>query len=354
MRAPIASLWVLAACASTSTPAPVANCATVRWGPAAAPTWVKMGNAETLTVFVNGAQVPVAGTMTTHEGAPAFRPAFPLAAGLQYRARSGRGCEATFEVAAPDHRPSNARAVAIYPRADALPENILRFYVYFSEPMAEGNFLDHVRLTHLESGEDLSGVFFDNIYELWSRNRQRITLLVDPGRVKTGLQANQQRGRAFRAGQTYELRIRSSWPTIDGRTLAKGLTKVFRAIPEDREGIDPSRWQLDLPSAGTRAPLRVDFAEPVDHVSVAQFVQVRTPGGQRLQGRWALDDDERTGQWIPRQPWTAPIESHRLVVGGRFEDVAGNNVNGAFDHKIGTLPAGGEDRTITVQFGRRP
>ncbi len=42
--------------------------------------------------------------------------------------------------------------------------------------------------------------FFDNVYELWSDDHRQITILVDPGRVKTGLKENLKRGRAFIAG----------------------------------------------------------------------------------------------------------------------------------------------------------
>ena len=349
MKPALASLSILTACAAVPTSAPVPTCGVVQWGPAGAPTWVTMGAAEPLTIFVDGASVPVAGAMVPPEGI-VFRPAFPLEAGLRYRVRSKRGCEATFEVPAPVAHQREARAAAIYPQAEALPENILRFYVYFDQPMAEGNFLKYVRLTHVESGEDLSGVFFDNVYELWSGDRRRITLLVDPGRVKTGLLAHRRRGRAFKAGQTYALHIDAGWPTLAGRPLDHGTTKVFRAVAEDRRPVDPGQWRLRLPPAGTVQPLRIDFTEPVDHVLAAHFVSVVSSDGRRLAGRWQLDPGERTGVWIPRRPWAAPVDGHQLVIAGRFEDVAGNNVNAAFDHRAGTLPDGGEDRLVTVKF----
>ena len=47
---------------------------------------------------------------------------------------------------------------AIYPEQNILPENILKFYIHFSEPMREGNFLDHIHLLD-SKGKDLKGVF---------------------------------------------------------------------------------------------------------------------------------------------------------------------------------------------------
>ena len=246
-----------------------------------------------------------------------------------------------------------ATAQRVHPSATELPENILRFYVYFSHPMAEGQFIQHVRLTHVESGTDLTGVFFDNIHELWSRDRRRITLLVDPGRVKTGLRAHRMRGRAFEAGQTYALRILRTWPTIDGRTLDDDLVKVFRATSEDRRPVDPKRWRVSSPLVGTRSPLQVDFLRSVDHVSLAHFTKVLGARGKPLRGRWRLDDDGQTAEWIPAHPWTASQRGHRLVVHGRFEDAAGNNLNAAFDHALGALGGRGEDREVALRFDVR-
>ncbi|MEL7369957.1 MAG: hypothetical protein AAFN74_13645, partial [Myxococcota bacterium] len=98
-------------------------------------------------------------------------------------------------------------------------------------------------------------------------------------------------------------------------------------------------------------PLLVDFIEPVDHVSVSHFVKVLGPHGGQLEGVWRLEPKETRAAWTPRRPWSGRIEAHRLVVHGRFEDIAGNNVNGAFDHRVGDLAAGGEDRWLQIPFG---
>ncbi|MEM9493121.1 MAG: hypothetical protein AAGC55_28485, partial [Myxococcota bacterium] len=229
-------------------------------------------------------------------------------------------------------------------------ENILRFYVYFSQPMAEGDFLKHIRLEHVASGTDLTGVFFDNIYELWSADRKRITLLVDPGRVKLGLQANIAQGRAFRAGEEYRLHVRASWKTIDGRALNESFTKTFRAGGEDRVRVDPRTWTLSLPRPGTREALVVDFGEPVDHVSVGHFLRVVSARDEALPGTWQLMPDERRARWTPAQAWTAVVEEHRLVVDRRFEDIAGNNVDAALDHRVGELDSRVDKRAIIRPF----
>ncbi|MEO0813140.1 MAG: hypothetical protein AAFY60_09780, partial [Myxococcota bacterium] len=224
------------------------------------------------------------------------------------------------------------RVRAIYPRSPVVPENLLRFYVYFTEPMAEGDFLEHIQLRDLDSGEVLTGVFFDNLYELWTPDRKRITLLVDPGRVKTGLDANQRFGRAFVAGHRYGLDVLPTWKSISGVPLGEGYTHCFRATSEDRERIKPNEWTLELPETGTIDGVTVQFHKTVDHVSVGQFLRVLDNQQRPVPGRWLLSpaDDEVT--FVPTTPWRGTIEEYVLEVALRFEDVVGNNVNASFDH----------------------
>ncbi|APD08234.1 hypothetical protein UJ101_02736 [Flavobacteriaceae bacterium UJ101] len=48
----------------------------------------------------------------------------------------------------------NTIVEAIYPLTDSIPVNVLKFYIQFSEPMREGDFLNHVYL-YDEKGNDL-------------------------------------------------------------------------------------------------------------------------------------------------------------------------------------------------------
>lgn len=322
-----------------------AGCGAIELDRASPPRWVALPGAGPLTVHVEGARAAVAGRMAaTGDGRRVFRPTFGLTPGVRYSAR-GEGCTATFEVPTP--AATAPEVVAIYPRTVELPENVLRFYIYFSEPMSDGGFLEHVRLEHVESGEDLTGVFFDNIHELWSSDRRRITLLVDPGRVKTGLAANRRLGRAFAAGQTYRLHVRPSWRSLRGAPLRAGFSARWRAVSEDRQPVDVSAWRATSSARGPRAALHVDFGEAVDHVSVHRLLQVLGPDGRPVDGIWRIDGGDRTAHWTPVGHWRGAIHEHALHVAGRFEDIAGNNLGAAFDHRVGEVSPGSEDRPVT-------
>ncbi|MEM1414198.1 MAG: hypothetical protein AAGH15_04830 [Myxococcota bacterium] len=310
-------------------------CAPLTLDEGPAPRWVDVPGAAPAELFVAGAQRAVAGELAAPRRASAgvtrrFRPAFPLTPGLTYEVRRA-SCRASFRV--PPLDGPAPQVLAVHPRSALLPENVLRFYVTFSEPMADALTQDPIRLRRV-SGEDLSGVFFRPSEALWSADRRRLTLLVDPGRVKTGLRAHRTLGRAFVAGERYRLEVRAGWPSLAGATLEAPFVHHFRAAPEDRTRVDPERWCLRTTEGPTGPQLRVHFREPVDHGSVGRLLQL-AHGRRIAPGTWTLEAGDARATWVPSEALAAPLREHRLLVDARFEDVAGNDIRAAFDHVVG-------------------
>jgi hypothetical protein len=54
----------------------------------------------------------------------------------------------------------------VYPTADTLPENLLKFYIHFSRPMRDGDAARHVALLD-ERGRAVSDAFLATDTELW-------------------------------------------------------------------------------------------------------------------------------------------------------------------------------------------
>ena len=100
--------------------------------------------------------------------------------------------------------------IEIYPSASEFPSNLLRIYLYFPYPVRSPNILEHVSLRDSE-GRVIDGVFLPTRYDLWSPDRRRLTLLLDPGRVKTGLRAHKTRGRALIPGEMDSLLVNQAW-----------------------------------------------------------------------------------------------------------------------------------------------
>lgn len=225
----------------------------------------------------------------------------------------------------------------VYPSGQALPENLLRIYVYFSAPMGRGDILPAIDLLDAK-GRVVEGVFLSNRFDLWSADRTRLTLLLDPGRVKTGLIANRQLGRALVAGETYRLVISGAAEDAQGCPLAASYSVSFDAVPADLVSPSPNAWALVTPAVGTRGPLVVELDGPMDHLSLAYRLRVIGANGAPVRGRIDLDGAETRWVFTPDAPW--PDAVHQLAVDPRLEDLAGNRPGVLFDQPVGapTVP----------------
>ena len=227
-------------------------------------------------------------------------------------------------------KPSNkstAEVSDIYPTADQLPENLLRFYVYFSEPMSRENILSSISLLDSQ-GEEIPSVFLDNRYDLWSPDGTRLTLLLDLGRVKTGLVAHNRLGRAFVAGESYQLRIDAPLDA-HGCELAASHTKNFIALPEYITAPDIDQWQTNQPKVATNEPLSISLGRMIDHLSLAYRIRVQDLEGNAIRGALALAKNEQVWSFTPSTPWQA--QDYQIAIDATLEDIAGNRLSGLFD-----------------------
>ena len=226
-------------------------------------------------------------------------------------------------------------SVDIYPTADVLPENLLRMYVYFPRPMAADQGLKNIRLLGA-SGTPVQGAFLPNREDLWSPDRRRLTVLFDPGRVKTGLNAHEAMGRALVPGQSYTFEVAGEALDENGCAMNKASRFTFVATEADLETPDPADWYLSDPRAGSREAFVVDLGDAHDHLSLAFQLRVVNANGKLVPG--AIDLGENEAHWIftPASSWQN--EPYALTVGERLEDLAGNRPGVLFDRPMDEEP----------------
>jgi hypothetical protein len=266
-----------------------------------------------------------------------FTPRFALRPGLTYQAEyfpppagpQVAPARLTKDIAIPAPPPREpAKVVAVYPSAAVLPENQLRFYLHFSEPMRQGVAYEHVKLIKPDGKRD-PRAFFEIDQELWDTTGTRLTLLFDPGRTKRGLQPREEFGPVLLPGQKYTLVIDKTWPDADGRPLAAGWEKRFTAGTTIEEAVNPKEWKIAPPAAGTREPLVLRFPRPLDHALVQHMISVEGRDRKELAGEVTVADEERRWEFRPQQPWAAG--DYSLVVNTTLEDSAGNNLARPFE-----------------------
>ncbi len=214
----------------------------------------------------------------------------------------------------------------MYPSADVLPSNQLRVYIYFTAPMSRGEAEQRIHVLD-SSGEALRGVFLPG-QELWDPNNQRLTMTLDPGRIKRGLRSNETMGAPIAEGKRYTLVVDAGWPDANGVPLAATFRKPFRGGPAVRQPPDPKTWRIAPPAAGTRNTLVVNFGRPMNYTLLQRMLQVADPGGN-VTGSIEIARGETEWRFTPQAAW-AP-GSYRLVVDTSLEDLAGNHIGQPFD-----------------------
>lgn len=308
-----------------------------------------------LRVFVvqpdgKAATEPIAGDYTMERNQLLFKPRYKLQPGVTYRAVFKLlGEEGTFETTIPKPAVVATTFVErIYPSAALLPENQLKFYIHFSAPMSKGEAFKRLHL--LEDGNtEVKLPFLEIDEELWDKQQRRLTVLFDPGRIKTGVTPNQEVGLALKAGHRYTLVVDEDWKDAKEIPLKAAFKKEFAVGPADRTPIDPKTWQLDQPKAGTQDPLFVRLLESLDAALIQRFIDVVDDKSKLVAGKVTIQEDERVWVFQPEQPWTAG--NYSLEILKTLEDLAGNKVGRAFEvDRVEQPAATGPDASLTYSL----
>lgn len=268
-----------------------------------------------------------------------FTPRFPLDIRRRYRATfDPDGAPGGLPPVVGD-RPASRRPPAeaptvvarIEPIGDRLPENLLRFYVHFSAPMGRGEAPGHLQLLD-EGGRPLDRPFLVLGEELWDPTQTRLTVMLDPGRIKHGLRPREEFGPILVAGRAYTLRVDPAWRDANGQPLGREAAKTFVAGPAADRSPDPKAWTIARPAAGSAGPLRVAFGMPLDRAAVASGLTLLDPAGAEVPGTPAARPDGTGWDFAPDRPWAAG--EYHLAVDADLEDLAGNSVRRPFEVDI--------------------
>lgn len=296
-----------------------------------------------LQVFVGAAErccadrSPLAGHYTLDGDSVIFDPAFELVTGQTYSvmALDGGTQSLTEFTLAPDRDVIASEVVAIYPSGPQVPENTLRFYIHFATPMQPHMSADFIQLLDATGTPD-TAAFMTFTQELWNEDRTRLTLLMDPGRIKRGVAQNLELGPALLEGQRHSIVVVEGWHSANGQHEAPRFEHHFTVSAPLRDLPDTDLWHVTQPAALTRDPLMIAFDRPFDHQLAQASIRVFGPDGQVLPGATTLTDFERTWCFTPDDPW--PPDTIQIIVDARLEDVAGNNFRDLMDHAVEVTP----------------
>lgn len=277
---------------------------------------------------------PMAGRYEVGPDAVTFVPRYPLVPGLCYvlvvHAVEGEPQRLAFRLPAARTEPTT-EVVAIYPSGDRLVRNQLKLYLQFSAPMSEGQAVRHVRLERADSGEPIEDSFVPDP-ELWDRERRRLTLLFDPGRLKRGLRPQLEAGYPLQEGVAVRVVVDDGFRDAEGNPLREPLERRYEVGGDLRARVNPRDWECRLPDAGTAEPLRVRFDRPLDHALLQHALEVIDDAGRPVRGRSEVGPAECSWTFTPAAPW--PPGEYRLTIDPRLEDLAGNSLARVFDRDL--------------------
>ncbi len=267
-----------------------------------------------------------------------FEPRYSLLPGVIYRAivmepkldktaTSETLCK-DFSVESSPSKSQDTRLVAVYPSSDHLPSNQLKFYFHFSAPMSRGDAYSCIELR--DSNNNLiSDVFLELGEELWDPLGMRLTLLLDPGRIKRGLKPRELLGPSLLAGESYTLIVNDQWKDANRQPLREPVTKHFTVGQSDVTQPNPDNWNMNTPHSGTRESLVITLDEPLDHAMLEWAISVHRSSGSTCQGIVEIHDQETTWNWKPESEWEKG--SYVLIIDTALEDRAGNSIGQPFE-----------------------
>lgn len=298
------------------------------------------------------------GEWRVNEKTIVFKPRFPFTAGVTYLVTLDKsftdGKRQRFPLQLPkkDLTP-RTKLERIFPTANKLPENQLRFYLQFSGPMSQGEAYANIKLLDAK-GKPINDVFLELDEELWDPMLTRFTLLFDPGRIKRGLKPREDLGPTLEDGKSYTLVVNGQWRDSEGRLLIdKEYRKEFTAGPPDNEPINPKNWRLSVPASGSREPLQVRFPEPLDRALLQRVVWIVDDKNQKIDGVIQIGEEEKLWSFIPSDPWQTG--TYRLVAETILEDLAANRIGRAFEVDVfKPVTKEVEKKTVEIDFEVKP
>ena len=243
--------------------------------------------------------------------------------------------------------------VAIYPSGDELPVNQLKLYVHFSSPMSEGWATRAVHVRRADNDELLDGVFLAMEPELWDRERRRLTLLLDPGRIKRGLAPNSEAGYPLIEGVSVVVGIDAEFRDAAGRPLRTGAERRYQVGSAVRVRVAATDWRYLYPTARSVDPLTLEFDRPLDHALLGHSLWVNDAAGLPLAGRGSIGPGERSWRFEPQSPWEEG--RYLVIVDPRLEDLAGNSLMRVFDRDLMRAEdAPADTRHVAIEFTCAP
>lgn len=289
-----------------------------------------------------------------------FEPRFPLSPKLEYRvdisAATASDSDSTeskrrivasksFQIEAKKTH-GEAKITHVYPSAESLPENLLKFYLHFSEPMNRGEAYQRIQLYRGDQLVDRP--FLELGEELWNPDQTRFTLFIHPGLIKRGVKPREDQGPPLTTGATYRLTVDTGWTTAAGGTLSETFVKEFTVTKPDHDQPNLEEWAIQSPKSQTRDPVTLSFHEPLDQAMLSRVLKVKHQDGTAIAGQVSVSKGETYWEFTPENAWATG--TYNIDVAANLEDLCGNSIARPFEVKMQDRSVANPSTKVAIEF----
>jgi len=130
--------------------------------------------------------------------------------------------------------------------------------------------------------------------------------------------------------------------------MTTSYQKKLKIEKADKTTPETKNWKLTLPKVNSKDAFIVDFPQILDYNSLKQRLIVTDNTNIPVPGVISVKNQETQWHFKPEASWKKG--SYFLYINTRLEDPSGNNLNGLFDHKIGSLKYDKEGKTLNIPF----
>jgi hypothetical protein len=224
-------------------------------------------------------------------------------------------------------------SIQVFPSADVLPENLLRFHLRFSRVPDVFDVNEDLRLVDGSAAakKTVAHPFLDLSEGLWSADGLTLTVLLHPGRIKSGLASYEALGAAIQNTRRYELQMRVN--AVLGEVVAANCEwftlKRFSVTQAFTHSIDANAFVVTPPRADTRSPLVIELGHIADRLAVENFLAITDDENAIIPADIDTSDSETTIQIRPQTTWR--VGTYAIHFGSEFEDVSGNRFGAPFE-----------------------
>ena len=179
--------------------------------------------------------------------------------------------------------------------------------------------------------------------ELWNKEHTILTLWLDPGRIKTDLIPNKEKGLPILDGNRYALTISKELKSAKGIPIATDYIKNFKVIKRDKQKPSVTDWKLTVPAKNTTTALSISLDEALDAILLKETILVYYKD-KKIEGDFSLSKNETLIHFKPKHQWQSG--QYKIIVSSILEDLAGNNLNRLFDSDVDAKVDGSAEETL--------